>query len=103
MSEDRGFDQETVVGDQSGLDALLRAREDACRALERGDVEIEYRGRWIDVEDNEYGWEYVFNGDRRSEPLEQIFEEIDMLEGTNEEEIERLAEAWQNRESDSLS
>lgn len=103
MSEDRGFDQETVVGDQSGLDALLRAREDACRSLGRGDVEIEYRGWWIDVEDNEYGWEYVFNGDRRSEPLEQIFEEIDILEGTNEEEIERLAEAWQNRESDSLS
>ena len=71
--------------------------------LERGDVEIEYRGRWIDVEDNEYGWEYVFNGHRQSESLEQIFEEIDMLEGTNEEEIERLAEAWQNRESDSLS
>ena len=66
-------------------------------------MEIEYRGWWIDVEDNEYGWEYVFKGDRRGEPLEQIFEEIDMLEGTNEEEIERLAEAWQNRESDSLS
>lgn len=72
-------------------------------ALRHGDVEIEYRGWWIDVEDNEYGWEYVFKGDRRGEPLEQIFEEIDMLEGTNEEEIERLAEAWQNRESDSLS
>ena len=102
MSEDRGFEQETVVGDQSGLDVLLRAREDACRALERGDVEIEYRGRWIDVEDNEYGWEYAFNGSRRGEPLEQIFEEIDMLEGTSEEEIKRLAEAWLNRESEQV-
>ena len=81
MSEDRGFEQETVVGDQSGLNVLLRAREDACRALERGDAEIEYRGRWIDVEDNEYGWEYAFDGSRRGEPLEQIFEEIDSVGG----------------------
>ena len=64
MSENRGFEQESVVRDQSGLDVLLRAREDACRLLERGDVAIEYRGRWIDVEDNEYGWEYAFNGSR---------------------------------------
>ena len=67
----------------------------------RGDEEIQYRGRWIGVEDNEYGWEYAFDGSRRGGPLEQIFEEIDRLAGTSEEEIKRLAEVWLNRESDS--
>ena len=103
MCADSGFEREAVVGGRSSQDALLRAREGACHALERGDVQIEYRGRWIDVEDNERGWEYTFNGHRRGEPLEQIFEEIDALEGTSAEEIKRLAEAWQNRKTDSLS
>ena len=72
--------------------------------LDRGDVEIEYRGRWIDVEDNEYGWEYAFNSDRRSEPLGADFRGDRHIGGQRtREEIERLAEAWQNRESDSLS
>jgi hypothetical protein len=85
------------------LDTLVLAREEACRALERGEVEIEYRGLWIQVEDNEWGWEYVFNGRRGDEPLEQIFEEIDVLAGMSESETKRLAEAWQSRESDRLS
>jgi hypothetical protein len=55
------------------------------------------------VVDNERGWVYVFNGRREGESLEEIFEEIDEFEGMSEEEIQRLAEAWQNRRSDSLS
>ncbi len=73
MSEDHGFERDTVVDYRSNVDALLRAREDALRALELDDVEIEYRGWRIDVEDNKWGWEYVFNGDRRGEPLEETF------------------------------
>ena len=85
------------------LDTLVLAREDACRALERGDVEIEYRGRWIEVVDHKRGWDYIFNGRREGESLEQVFEEIDMLEGISEEEVKLPAEAWENRRSDSLS
>jgi hypothetical protein len=81
----------------------LLAREETCRALERGDVEIEYRGWWIEVVDHKRGWDYVFNGRREGVPLEQVFEEIDELAGMSEEEIQHLAEAWQNRMSDSLS
>src|SRR4051812_21840283 len=65
-------------GGRPGLEALLQAREDACRALELGEDEIEYRGCWIGIEDNEGGWEYVFNGNSEG-PLEDIFEEIDEL------------------------
>jgi hypothetical protein len=88
---------------RQSLDALVLAREDACRALERGDVEIEYRGWWIEVVDHNRGWDYVLDGRHRDPPLEGIFEEIDELEGMSEEEIQRLAEAWQNRRVDSLS
>jgi hypothetical protein len=66
-------------------------------------VEIAYRGWWIEVVDHSRGWDYIFNGRRRDPPLEEIFEEIDMLGGMSEEEVQRLAEAWENRRSDSLS
>jgi hypothetical protein len=85
------------------LVTLVLAREEACRALERGDVEIEYRGWWIEVVDQKRGRDYIFNGCRRDPPLEEVFEEIDMLEGISEEEVKLLAEAWENRRSDSLS
>ncbi len=99
MSEERGFERVTIVDDEPGLDALLRGRKDACRALERGDADIEYRGRWIGVEDDEFGWEYVLDGRLRGRSLEEIFMEIDGLESTSEEQGKCLAEAWQNRES----
>ena len=84
---------------ESGLDALLQAREAAFRAMEVGEDEIEYRGWWIDIEEFErggvvWGWEYVFDGCRRGEPLEHIFEIIDEREGSTKEEISELAEAW---------
>jgi hypothetical protein len=84
------------------LETLVLAGEESCRALERGEVEIEYRGTWIQVEDNEWGWEYVFNG-RRDELLEQIFEETDVVASMSKSETKRLAEAWQNRMSHTLS
>ena len=91
MSEDNG---------RKTLDALIQAREDAFRAMELGENEIEYRGWWIDIEEFErgglvWGWYYVFDGCRHAEPLEDIFEEIDRRSGSTEEEIEALGEAWE--------
>jgi hypothetical protein len=96
MSEDPGCKMKVA----STLDALLQAREEAFRAMELGENEIEYRGWWIDIEEFDregviWGWEYVFNGNRRGEPLEEIFEEIDKLSGSTEDEIRELAEAWE--------
>lgn len=79
---------------ESNLECLLRARERAFRAMELGEDEIEYRGWWIDIDDNEWGWEYVFDGWRQGGPLEDVFEMIDEREGSTEEEILELAEAW---------
>lgn len=102
MSEDhiRGKCNSGIV--EPDLDALLQAREEAFRAMELGENEIEYRGWWIDIEEFErggvvWGWEYVFDGCRRGEPLEDIFEIIDEREGSTEAEIMELAEAWDAR------
>jgi hypothetical protein len=82
------------MSDGSDIECLLQARENAFRAMELGVNEIEYRGWWIDIEDDGWGWTYVFDGHRRGEPLETLFEEIDEREGSTDEEIGRLAEAW---------
>lgn len=109
MSEDHGRKMDVVSinegeshgsAAESALDYLLLAREEAFRAMELGGKEIEYRGWCIDIEEFDrggvvWGWEYVLNGNRRGEPLEEIFEEIDKLSGSTEEEIWALAEAWE--------
>jgi hypothetical protein len=75
-------------------ESLLHAREDAFRAMERGDDAVEYRGYTIEIEDGELGWTYLLDDERYGEPLEMVFEEIDERSGSSEEEIESLAEAW---------
>jgi hypothetical protein len=80
--------------ERPSLQCLLRARQDAHDALERGDMEIEYRGSWIEIEDHERGWRYLLDGDSLGESLEDAFEVIDRRTGSTEEEIERLGEAW---------
>ena len=83
--------------DGSVLESLLRAREETFRAMELGENEIQYRGWWITIEDDERGWTYLFDGYRQGEPLEAIFEEIDRHSGSTEREIEALGEAWDTR------
>lgn len=80
--------------DGSVLESLLRAREETFRAMELGENEVQYRGWWITIEDDERGWTYLFDGCRQGEPLEAVFDEIDRRSGLTEEEIRQLAEAW---------
>lgn len=85
------------VKERPSLQCLLRARQEAHDALERGDMDIEYRGHWIDIEDHERGWRYLLEGDQHGGSLEDAFDEIDRRSGSTEEEIEQLGEAWTAR------
>jgi hypothetical protein len=83
--------------DSPKLESLLLAREDAVRALERGDDAVEYRGYTIEIEDDEWGWTYVLDDEPYGEPLETVFREIDERSGSSEEEIKSLEVAWAAR------
>lgn len=53
------------------MEEILREREQCLRNLEDGATTLIYRGWYIDVEDDDDGWTYQFDGEDYPEPLEE--------------------------------